>query len=142
MTLNFKLFNNFKQAAEKCNMTVIPGPGYHSIKLANGRYIFCWTPLNKMFSLYNYYEDKQWDRALDHLKDNFSDFHLEIGGDTIEDMNVVCEAFCDFNGFNDDITVDEIVNVIDILSDDEKLNQKLMWVRLKYDLEESIEEQT
>jgi len=134
MKLNFQLFDNFCEAAKKCNLEVMPGKGHHTIKLPNGRYIFCWTPLNKMFQLYNYYENKEWDRALKHLKDNFSDFHLEVGGDSIEDMNIVTECFWDVT-YVDDITTDQIVNIIEILSDDVKLNKKLVWMRLKHDLE-------
>jgi hypothetical protein len=134
MQLNFQLFNNFKEAAQKCNLEVKSGPGHYTIRLENGRYIYCWTPLNKMFALYNYYEKKEWDRALDYLKDNFDDFHLEFGGDTIEDMNVVCEAFIT-EGYDKNITVNKIIECIEILQDDEKLNQKLFWTRLKYDLE-------
>ena len=93
MKLNFQLFDNFKEAALRCDLEVIPGKGYHTIRLPNGRYIFCWTPLNKIWELFNYYEKQQWDRALNNLRQNFSDFHLEFGGDTIEDMNVVCECF-------------------------------------------------
>lgn len=135
MKLNFQLFYNFCEAARRCDLDVIPGSGYHTIKLPNGRYIFCWTPLNKMFELYNYYENKEWDRALDHLKNNFSDFHLEFGGDDIEDMNLVFEAFSYEGSFYADMTVDQIVNCIEIMKDDEKLEQKLIWTRLKYDLE-------
>jgi hypothetical protein len=134
MKLNFQLFDNFCEAAKKCNLDVIPGKGHHTIKLPNGRYIFCWTPLNKMFQLYNYYEKKEWDRALNHLKDNFADFHLEIGGDSVEDMNIVNECFWDIT-YVDDITVGQIIDIIEILSDDEKLNKKLVWMRLKYDTE-------
>jgi len=133
MKLNFQLFDNFCEAARKCNLEVIPGSGYHTIKLPNGRYIFCWTPLNKMFQLYKYYEKKEWDRALDHLKDNFSDFHLEFGGDDIEDMNLVFEAFSYEGSFYENMTVDQIVNCIEIMKNDEKLEQKLIWTRLKYD---------
>jgi hypothetical protein len=134
MKLNFQLFDNFCEAARKCNLEVTPGKGHHTIKLPNGRYIFCWTPLNKMFQLYNYYEKKEWDRALKHLKDNFADFHLEIGGDSVEDMNIVNECFWDIT-YVDDITVGQIIDIIEILSDDEKLNKKLVWMRLKYDTE-------
>ena len=134
MKLNFQLFDNFCEAAKRCNLEVMPGKGHHTIKLSNGRYIFCWTPLNKMWQLYNYYEKKEWDRALKHLKDNFSDFHLEVGGDNIEDMNIVTECFWDVT-YVDDITTDQIVNIIEILSDDVKLNKKLVWMRLKHDLE-------
>jgi phytoene dehydrogenase-like protein len=133
MKLNFELFENFKEAASKCDLEVKPGSGYHSIKLPNGRYIFCWTPLNKMFHLYNYYENKEWDRALNHLRDNFDDFHLEVGGDDIEDMNLVGECFWDVNS---DLSVDQIVNIIETLADDEKLNQKLVWNRIIYGCEE------
>jgi hypothetical protein len=136
MKLNFQLFDNFKEAARKCNLEVKPGSGYHTIKLSNGRYIFCWTPLNKMFSLYNYYENKEWDRALKHLKDNFSDFHLEFGGDDLEDMNLVCEAFMYEQSFHENMTVDQIINCIEILKDDEKLEKKLMWSRLQYGVDE------
>ncbi len=129
MMLNFQLFENFKLAAKKSNLQVIPGQGHHTIKLSNGRYIYCWTPLNKMFELYNYYEDKQWNRALQYLEDNFSDFHLEVGGEDAEDMNMVNECFWDVT-YDKDITVDQIVEIIDILSDDEKLNKKLIWMRL------------
>lgn len=134
MKLNFQLFDNFCEAAKRCNLEVMPGKGHHTIKLSNGRYIFCWTPLNKMWQLYNYYEKKEWDRALKHLKDNFSDFHLEVGGDSIEDMNIVTECFWDMTYVND-ITTEQIVNIIEILSDDVKLNKKLVWMRLKHDLE-------
>jgi hypothetical protein len=134
MKLNFQLFDNFCEAAKRCNLEVMPGKGHHTIKLSNGRYIFCWTPLNKMWQLYNYYENKEWDRALKHLKDNFADFHLEVGGDSIEDMNIVTECFWDVT-YVDDITTDQIVNIIEILSDDVKLNKKLVWMRLKHDLE-------
>ena len=134
MKLNFQLFDNFCEAAKRCNLEVMPGKGHHTIKLSNGRYIYCWTPLNKMWQLYNYYEKKEWDRALKHLKDNFSDFHLEVGGDSIEDMNIVTECFWDVT-YVDDITTDQIVNIIEILSDDVKLNKKLVWMRLKHDLE-------
>jgi hypothetical protein len=134
MKLNFQLFDNFKIAAEKCNLEVKPGKGHYTIKLKNGRYIYCWTPLNKMWELYNYYEDKEYDRALKYLKDNFSDFHLEFGGSNVEDMNLVFDALADLT-WKDDITVDQIVDAIETLSDDEKLNQKLVWNRLKYNLE-------
>lgn len=133
MELNFELFENFKEAARKCDLVVKPGPGYHSVKLSNGRYIFCWTPINKMFSLYNYYQNKEWDRALDHLRDNFADFHLEVGGDDIDDMILVGECFWDIKS---DLSVDQIVNIIETLADDEKLNQKLVWNRIIYGCEE------
>lgn len=86
-----------------------------------------------MFHLYNYYENKEWDRALNHLRDNFDDFHLEVGGDDIEDMNLVGECFWDVNS---DLSVDQIVNIIETLADDEKLNQKLVWNRIIYGCEE------
>lgn len=133
MKLNFELFENFKKAAKKSKLEVIPGSGYHSIKLSNGRYIFCWTPLNHMFQLYNYYENKEWDMALNHLLDNFSDFHLEVGGNDIDDMNLVTECFWDVKS---DLSVDQIVNIIETLADDEKLNQKLVWNRIIYGCEE------
>lgn len=135
MRLNFQLFDNFCEAAKRCNLPVVPGKGHHTIKLHNGRFIFCWTPLNKMWELYNYYEKQEWDRALDYLKDNFSDFHLEFGGDSIEDMNVVCEAFIDESSFHSNMTVDDIVSCIEVLNDDEKLQKKLVWTRLQYDIE-------
>lgn len=135
MKLNFQLFDNFCEAAKRCDLDVIPGKGHHTIKLPNGRYIFCWTPLNKMFQLYNYYEKKEWDRAIKHLKDNFADFHLEFGGDSIEDMNLVCEAFMYEQSFHKDMSVDQLVECIEILQDDTKLEKKLVWTRLKYDTE-------
>jgi phytoene dehydrogenase-like protein len=134
MLLNFKLFKNFKEAARKCDLEVKPGSGYYTIKLPNGRYIYCWTPLNKMFSLYNYYEDKEWDRALKYMEDNFDDFHLEFGGDSIKEMNLVCEAFCDVNDKN--LSVQEIVDFIETLKDDDKLEKRLVWKRIKYGAEE------
>ena len=133
--LNFQLFENFKEAAKKSNLPVIPGQGHHTIKLSNGRYIYCWTPLNKMFQLYNYYEDKDWDRALKYLENNFSDFHLEVGGDSVEDMNIVTECFWDVC-WDKDITVNQIIEIIEILSDDEKINKKLVWMRLTHGAEE------
>ena len=135
MKLNFQLFDNFKEAAKRCNLDVIPGQGYYTIKLPNGRYIFCWTPLNKMWQLYNYYEKKEWDRAIKYLKDNFADFHLEFGGDDPYDMNLVCEAFMYEQSFHKDMSVDQLVECIDILQDDIKLEKKLVWTRLKYDTE-------
>ncbi len=137
MKLNFQLFDNFKEAALRCDLEVIPGKGYHTIRLPNGRYIFCWTPLNKIWELFNYYDKQQWDRALNNLRQNFHDFHLEFGGDTIEDMNVVCECFLEESYKNRDLTVDEIVNIINIMNDDKLVEQKLMWVRLKYGAEEA-----
>jgi hypothetical protein len=88
-----------------------------------------------MFQLYNYYEKKEWDMALNHLKDNFDDFHLEFGGDDLEDMVLVGEAFMYEQSFHKDMTVDQIVECIEILKDDSKLEQKLIWTRLKYDVE-------
>lgn len=133
MKLNFQLFDNFKEAAKKCNLEVKPGQGYYTIKLPNGRYIFCWTPLNKMFQLYNYYENSEWDRAIKYLKDNFADFHLEFGADSLADMNMVCEAFMYEQSFHKDMTVDQLVQCIEIMNDDKKLEQKLIWSRLKYE---------
>ena len=132
MQLNFKLFDAFKEAAHKYDLEVKPGSGHHTIKLDNGRYIYCWTPINKMFSLYNYYENKEWDRALEHMRDNFDDFHLEFGGESIEDMNLICEAFCDIN--DSKLTSQDIIDILNIMKDDSKVEQRVMWNRLKYDL--------
>jgi hypothetical protein len=136
MKLNFQLFDNFKEAALRCDLEVIPGKGYHTIRLPNGRYIFCWTPLNKIWELFNYYEKQQWDRALNNLRDNFSDFHLEVGGDSIEDMNLVNEVFWRVT-FQNDITANEIVEIINIMNDDEKFEKKLFWTRLQQSDEEA-----
>ena len=136
MQLNFQLFDNFKAAAEQCNLDVIPGKGYYTIRLHNGRYIFCWTPLNKIWGIHKYYEKGEWDRALNDLKDNFADFHLEFGGDTLEDMNAVCDCFWQ-QTYNRDITVSELVEIIEIMSDEDKFQKKLMWVRLQQDYEEA-----
>ena len=137
MQLNFQLFDNFKEAALRCDLEVIPGKGYHTIRLPNGRYIFCWTPLNKIWELFNYYEKQQWDRALNNLRDNFSDFHLEVGGDSIEDMNLVNEVFWRVF-FQNDITADEIVEIINIMNDDEQFEKKLVWTRLQQSDEETV----
>ena len=137
MQLNFQLFDNFKEAALRCDLEVIPGKGYHTIRLPNGRYIFCWTPLNKIWELFNYYEKQQWDRALKNLRDNFSDFHLEVGGDSIEDMNLVNEVFWRVF-FQNDITADEIVEIINIMNDDEQFEKKLVWTRLQQSDEETV----
>ena len=137
MQLNFQLFDNFKEAALRCDLEVIPGKGYHTIRLPNGRYIFCWTPLNKIWELFNYYEKQQWDRALKNLRDNFSDFHLEVGGDSVEDMNLVGEVFWKVT-WQDDITADEIVEIINIMNDDEQFQKKLVWTRLQQSDEEVV----
>lgn len=135
MQLNYQLFENFKEAAYRCDLDVIPGKGYYTVRLPNGRYIFCWTPLNKIWGLINYYDKQDWDGALRNLKDNFSDFHLEFGGDSIEDMNLVCECFWQ-ETYKKDITVDEIVDIINIMNDDNLLEQRLVWMRLTYGAEE------
>lgn len=129
--LNFQLFENFKEAARQCNIEVKSNESYYSIRLENKRYIFCWTPLNKLRGVIDDIEDKNYDQALNRLKDNFSDFHLEIGGNDVNDMNIVCEAFI-AEQWNKDLTVNQIISIIETMKDDNKLQQKLMWSRLTY----------
>jgi hypothetical protein len=131
--LNFQLFENFKAAAEQKGIEVKPGPSYYSIQFENGRYIYCWTPLNKMWHLMNYYEGKEWDRALDHLKNNFSDFHLEI--DSRGHKEGVAECFLR-EAWNPDITVDEIANIIEILQDDVRLERRRLLANIEFSEDE------
>jgi hypothetical protein len=132
MNLNYELFKNFKEAALQCNVEVIPGPHYYKIVFESGRYIYCWTPLNKLWSLVDdYYEDKQWDMALDFLKDNFSDFHLEVGNNRdLKDMNFISKFYCDFSSQQvvpskfsklspNTLTVSKIAELINILQDED-----------------------
>jgi|LakMenEpi03Aug12_release.lakeMendotaPanAssembly.Ray.scaffolds.fasta_scaffold486510_2 hypothetical protein len=130
MKLNYELFKNFKEAALQCNVEVIAGPHCYKIVFESGRYIYCWTPLNKLWSLVdNYYEDKQWDMALDFLKDNFSDFHLEVGNNRdLKDMHFISKFYCDFSSQQvvpskfsklspNTLTVSQIAELINILQD-------------------------
>jgi hypothetical protein len=124
MKLNYELFKNFKEAALQCNVEVIAGPHYYKIVFESGRYIYCWTPLNKLWSLVdNYYEDKQWDMALDFLKDNFSDFHLEVGNNRdLKDMNFISKFYCNFSSqhkHTHTLTVSQIAELINILKDED-----------------------
>lgn len=129
MKLNFQLFENFKQAAEQSGLEVVPGQSYYSINFPNGRYIYCWTPLNKMWHLLNYYEDQNWDRAIKHLKDNFSDFHLEI--DSRGHQDGIMECFYE-ESWNPDLTVQDLTKIFEILQDDNRLQYKRTLSAIKY----------
>lgn len=129
MKPNFQLFNNFKQAAQECGFEVIPGKNYYAVNLPNKRYIWCWTPLNKMWDLMNYYDNKDWDRALNHLKNNFSDFHLEI--DSIGHCEDIMECFIKEIS-NPNITVKEIKNIFEILQDDQRLERRRLLSTIEY----------
>ena len=130
MKLNWQLFENFKQAAEQCGFEVKPGQSYYSVTLPNGRYIWCWTPLNKVWHLMNYYEGEEWDRALSHLKDNFSDFHLEI--DSRGHQDDIMECFRK-EAWNPDLTVQDIVKIFEILQDDNRLERRRLLAKIEYE---------
>ena len=130
MKLNWQLFENFKQAASQCGLEVKPGKSYYSITLPNGRYIWCWTPLNKMWSLAKYYDREQWDMALNHLKDNFSDFHLEI--DSRGHQDGVAECFYK-ECWNPDLSIQDIVKILEILQDDDRLERRRLMSAIEYE---------
>jgi hypothetical protein len=126
--MNFELFKNFKEAAQRCNLEVIPGHNFYRIDIPNSKkYIFCWTPINKLFMVTDQLEMKNYDEALNEFSK--LNFHLEI--DSHGHQENVMEAFIDVDSYN--ASVDEIVNVIKTLQNDEAIQKRLIWNRLKYD---------
>jgi hypothetical protein len=124
---NFKLFEDFKQAAKELDIEVIPGHSYYSLKLPKkDRYAYCWTPLNKMSDL-GHYEPNQ---ALDHIKYNQDDFHLEF--DTYEYS--VTMVFAEMFHTNSDKNT--IKAAIELLLDDQALQRRSLLADLKYSTEE------
>jgi len=127
--MNFQLFKNFREAAKICNIPVTTHPGYYSISIPNtNRYIYCWTPLNKLPTVFDAMERNNTDEALQYLEE-WCNFHLEI--DSTGHMENVMEAFLDANTTN--ASVEEIIDIIKALQDDKKIEEKLIWIRLKYD---------
>lgn len=126
--MNFDLFNNFKEAAKQCNLEVIAGQSFYRINIPNTkRYIFCWTPLNKLFMVEDQIEMKNWDEALEQFSE--LNFHLEI--DSYGHNERIMEAFIDVDTHN--ATIEQIVDVIHTLQNDEAIEKRRTWNLLKYD---------
>lgn len=73
---NWQLRDNFVKAAQLMGYEVTVGRNHYTIEFPKGCNIYCylWHPLNKMDDIVNYDAAV----ALMHIKNNQSDFHIEI----------------------------------------------------------------
>lgn len=121
---NWELFENFKEAVSVSGLTLKKNDSYYSVEIPNTkRYIYCWTPMNKMQWFASEIESGEYDQALDSIKQNIQDFRLEIDSrDTKED---VASAYYREGGRRT-LTVDEILNIIQELQDDRIVASKIL----------------
>jgi hypothetical protein len=126
---NYQLFENFKDAAAKLHLTVTPGWSYYKLNVPKGFNAYCWTPLNKMNQLLNYYPHNP-DRMLDHIRNNQDDFHLEF--DYLHDNNAMGMFASYFKG---DYSVDKIKSALELMLDKHAFDQHMIIYLLSKDYE-------
>jgi hypothetical protein len=144
---NFQLYNNWCDAAMRLGLEIksksggciyMQDPVTETIigKEGTGEqqfFFMLWTPLNKLGSVFNDLPD--WKDALDTLKDNHSDFHIEAA-----------KMYCDDNShylwfpefYNQtDISVDDIMKCVKRIRDFDNHSKWQTFASLKA---ESVEE--
>lgn len=129
---NFKLYEDFCEVAEElgielksrdggCIYLVLPND------LNKRFWAMLWTPLNKLSQIDN---KDTWQRKLDFLKDNHSDFHLEF--DTKNYDNGSYWFFPEVNNKPmKNVTKQDIKDCVERMLDMDNFEQHITWAKLR-----------
>ena len=87
-----------------------------------------WTPLNKLRLSFD--DRKDWRAALDTLKDNHSDFHIEAAKSYCDDESHYA-WFPEINGVNSTPTVDDICKCVERIRNHASHDQQQLMATLR-----------
>lgn len=128
---NYQLFENYLAAADQLKLPVKDGYNYFLIDFPwsenytnTDLFAYCWTPLNKMLFL----SELTPREALDHIRDNQSDFHLEFWSQHNDESSYVFSHMLRHTP-----SIEQIVLALEILMDPKRLDQHCMISKMKYD---------
>jgi hypothetical protein len=141
-TYNWQLWDNFTAAAEELGFELKSKDGgcvYIDVPedIRQKFYVMCWTPLNKLQSVMQQYNEDsilgRWDIRLKDLRQNHSDFHLEFGAKSCEDGSMYW--FPNLAIGRPTPSKDDIVAAVKTMMDTENFEQNKLMARLREDIE-------
>lgn len=145
--LNFKLYDNYLEAAGRLDLTIIKTTSIYQIKEAKERGFqsYLWLPTNKICEeIYNRtkvvngkvlpIDESSIDGLLNDLRHNFCDFHLEFSKNYNFSNHFNANRF-----YGTDLTIDQIVDDFETMLSDEKWTKESITAE-KFDLLELLDQ--